>query len=67
VFEARCEDLMLYWRVKGGGFVKLMVISGCLFNVKVLTRDSSRGAEENGLTTAVERSACRHRDVLITC
>lgn len=43
-----------------------MVISGCLFNVKVLTRDSSRGVEEDEITTPVVRSSCQDKDAVIT-
>jgi len=43
-----------------------MGISGCLFSVNLLTRDSSRGVEENELTTRVERSSCEDKDALIT-
>lgn len=57
---------MLYWRVKEGGFVKVMGISGCLFSVNLLARDSSRGAEENEITTPVERSSCEDKGDLIT-
>jgi len=49
---------MFYWRVKGEGVVKVMGISGYLFYVNLVTRDSLRGAEENELTTPAERSSC---------
>lgn len=57
---------MLYWSVKGGGFVRVMGISGCLFGASLLTRDSSRGAEENEITAPVERSSCEDKGALIT-
>jgi len=43
-----------------------MVISGCFFSANLLTQDSSRGAEEDELTTPVQRSSCQDKDTLIT-
>jgi hypothetical protein len=63
-WRCRCEGMMLYWRVKRG-FVNIMGISGYLFCMNLLTRDSSRGAEENELTTPVKGSSCEDKDVLI--
>jgi hypothetical protein len=57
---------MFFWRVKEGCFVRVIGISGCFFSVNLLTRDSSRGAEENELMIPVERSSCEDKDALIT-